>query len=115
MKFSMFFSDSVCNKFQDFEIDHIENMLAFSLSFADSVHKTFEQLANAQSDFYRKIKSLTGVAILQAFAEQKQTGSDRPSKIEQRTETSKTFFSFPSISAELNYEDPDASNNSESK
>jgi F-BAR domain only protein len=68
----------VCTKFQDFEIDHIEKMLAFSLTYSDIVQRNNEQMQSAQNEFSQKLKSLTGSYLLDAFVEQKKTGLDRP-------------------------------------
>lgn len=68
------------SKFQAFEIDHIEKMLAFSLNFAELLQRNTEQVRLAQNEFNSKLKSMTGTDLLDAFVEQKKTGSDRPGK-----------------------------------
>ena len=69
---------SACTKFQDFEIEHIERMLAFSLSFSQILHRTYDQIQQAQTEFSSKLKTLTGNNLLESFVEQKQTGVERP-------------------------------------
>ncbi|CAF0832417.1 unnamed protein product [Rotaria sordida] len=67
-----------CTKFQDFEIDHIEKMLLFSLTFSELLQRNHEQIRLAQNDFSDKLKSLSGNDLLDGFVEQKKTGTDRP-------------------------------------
>ena len=67
------------SKFQAFEIDHVERMLALSLSYADILQRNNEQIRVAEHEFTEKVKSLTGNDILDAFVEQKKTGTERPS------------------------------------
>lgn len=65
-------------KFQAFEIDHIEKMLALSLNYSDILQRTNDQIRSAQNDFNEKLKLLTGNELLDAFVEQRKTGTDRP-------------------------------------
>ncbi|CAF0761296.1 unnamed protein product [Rotaria sp. Silwood1] len=67
-----------CTKFQDFEIDHIEKMLVFSLNFSEMLQRNQEQIRTAQNDFNEKLKLLSGNDLLDTFVEQKKTGTDRP-------------------------------------
>jgi hypothetical protein len=63
---------------QDFEIDHIEKMLVYSLNYSDILQRNSEQIRNAQNEFNEKLKSLTGNDLLDTFVEQKKTGTDPP-------------------------------------
>ncbi len=67
-----------CTKLQDFEIDHIEKMLVYSLNYSDILQRNSEQIRNAQNEFNEKLKSLTGNDLLDTFVEQKKTGTDPP-------------------------------------
>ncbi|UJR35432.1 hypothetical protein I4U23_028189 [Adineta vaga] len=67
-----------CTKFQDFEIDHIEKMLVYSLNYSDILQRYSEQIGIAQTDFTAKLKSLTGPNLLDSFVEQKKTGTEPP-------------------------------------
>jgi hypothetical protein len=53
-------------------------MLVFSLNYSEILQRTNEQIRTAESDFNEKLKSLTGPDLLNAFVEQKKTGTDRP-------------------------------------
>lgn len=68
----------VCAKFQDFEIDHIEKMLLFSLNYSEILRKNHEYIRIAQHEFDDRLKSMSGTDILDTFVEQKKTGTDRP-------------------------------------
>lgn len=76
--FFFLFEILASTKFQDFEIDHIEKMLAFSLNYSDVLQRTNDQIRLAQNSFNEKLKLLTGNELLDAFVEQKKTGTDRP-------------------------------------
>jgi hypothetical protein len=65
-------------KFQAFEIDHIERMLVFSLNYSEVLQRNNEQIRKAQNEFNDKLKLLTGNDLLDAFVEQRKTGTDRP-------------------------------------
>ena len=67
-----------CTKFQDFEIDHIEKLLAYSLTYSDIVQRYSDQIKTAQTDFTARLKSLTGSDLLDIFVEQKKTGTEPP-------------------------------------
>ena len=69
----------VCAKFQNFEIDHIEKMLAFSLTYSSILEESNEQIQTGQTEFNQKLKAFTGHALLEAFVEDKKTGMERPS------------------------------------
>ena len=96
------------SKFQAFEIDHVEKMLAFSLNFAELLQRNNEQTRSAQTEFNNKLKSMTGSDILDAFVEQKKTGSDRPG----RSIRSFVLVSLISLSVVLQFEDVDHLKNS---
>jgi len=68
-------------KFQAFEIDHIEKMLLFSLNYSDILQRCDGQIRHALNEFNDKLKLLTGNDLLDAFIEQKKTGTDRPGRI----------------------------------
>jgi hypothetical protein len=67
-------------KFQAFEIDHIEKMLAFSLNYSELIQRNSALICAAQNEFNNKLKLLTGNELLDSFVEQKKTGTDRPGK-----------------------------------
>lgn len=67
-------------KFQDFEINHIEKMLAFSLYFSEIFQRTQEQIRLADNEFNEKLKSLNGNELLDMFVDQKKTGMDPPGR-----------------------------------
>jgi hypothetical protein len=67
-------------KFQAFEIDHIEKMLAFSLNYSELIQRNSALISAAQNEFNNKLKLLTGSELLDSFVEQKKTGTDRPGK-----------------------------------
>ncbi|CAF0993574.1 unnamed protein product [Adineta ricciae] len=69
---------NACTKFQDFEIDHIEKLLAYSLTYSDILQRYSEQIRTAQIDFTARLKSLTGSDLLDIFVEQKKTGTEPP-------------------------------------
>ena len=53
-------------------------MLTFALSYSDILKRNNEQTRLAQNDFHEKLKLFTGVDLIEAFVEQKRTGSERP-------------------------------------
>jgi hypothetical protein len=86
-RFRVFFFKA-SSKFQAFEIDHIEKMLAFSLSYSEILQRNSDQIRTAQNEFNNKLKLLTGNELLDLFIEQKKTGTDRPGR--------KVLISIPS-------------------
>lgn len=68
----------VCAKFQNFEIDHIEKMLAFSLTYSLILEQSNDHIRTAQNEFNQKLKALTGNELLETFVEDKKTGMNRP-------------------------------------
>ncbi|CAF3423180.1 unnamed protein product [Rotaria socialis] len=71
-----------CTKFQDFEINHIEKLLAFSLNYSEIFQRNNGQITIAQNEFNNKLKSLSGNDLLDIFVEQKKTGTDRPATLQ---------------------------------
>lgn len=69
-----------CSKFQDFEGEHVEKMLAFAINYSELLKRNNEQTGVAQNDFSEKIKQFTGVDLIETFVEQKKTGVERPGK-----------------------------------
>ncbi|CAF1417816.1 unnamed protein product [Rotaria sordida] len=67
-----------CTKFQDFEGEHVEKMLAFALNYSEILKRNNEQTGLAQNEFAEKIKQFTGNDLIEAFVEQKKTGVERP-------------------------------------
>ncbi|CAF0827499.1 unnamed protein product [Rotaria sp. Silwood1] len=67
-----------CTKFQDFEGEHVEKMLAFSLNYSEILKRNNEQTGVAQNEFIEKIKQFTGNDLIEAFVEHKKTGVERP-------------------------------------
>jgi len=68
-----------CTKFQDFEGEHVEKMLSFSLNYSEILKRKNEQARIAQNEFNEKIKQFTGQDLIETFVEQKKTGVERPS------------------------------------
>jgi hypothetical protein len=56
-------------------------MLLFSLNYSDILQRCDGQIRHAQNEFNDKLKLLTGNDLLDAFIEQKKTGTDRPGRI----------------------------------
>ncbi|CAM4740239.1 unnamed protein product [Rotaria magnacalcarata] len=99
-----------CTKFQDFEINHIEKLLAFSLNYSEIIQRNNDQITTAQNEFINKLKSLSGNDLLDIFVEQKKTGTDRPVTL-QVEELDNLKTSTPSISSNISdltnsHEDP---------
>ena len=69
-----------CTKFQDFEGEHVEKMLNFSLHYSEILKRNNEQTHSAQNEFEEKIKQFTGNDLIETFVEQKKTGIERPGK-----------------------------------
>jgi hypothetical protein len=67
-----------CTKFQDFEGEHVEKMLSFSLNYSEILKRNNEQARLAQNEFNEKIKQFTGQDLIETFVEQKKTGVERP-------------------------------------
>ncbi|CAF1439405.1 unnamed protein product, partial [Adineta ricciae] len=78
----MFFSILACTKFQDFEVEHVDKMLNFSLNYAEILKRNNEQTRLAQNDFQERIKQFTGTDLIEGFVEQKKTGVERPAPIQ---------------------------------
>jgi hypothetical protein len=74
----IFFCSIASSKFQSFEIDHVEKMLALSLNYSEILQRNTEQIRLAENDFNEKLKLLTGNDLLDLFVEQRKTGTDRP-------------------------------------
>jgi hypothetical protein len=53
-------------------------MLVFSLNYSEILQRNNEQIRTAENEFNDKLKSFTGPDLLNAFVEQKKTGTDRP-------------------------------------
>ncbi|UJR10471.1 hypothetical protein I4U23_014675 [Adineta vaga] len=71
-----------CTKFQDFEGEHVEKMLSFSLHYSEILKRNNEQTRLAQNEFQERIKQFTGTDLIEAFVEQKKTGIERPAPIQ---------------------------------
>ncbi|CAF3385996.1 unnamed protein product [Rotaria socialis] len=67
-----------CTKFQDFEGEHVEKMLIFSINYSEILKRSNEQTGLAQNEFGEKIKQFTGADLVETFVEQKKTGVERP-------------------------------------
>ncbi|CAM4756578.1 unnamed protein product [Rotaria magnacalcarata] len=67
-----------CTKFQDFEGEHVEKMLTFSINYSEILKRSNEQTGLAQNEFGEKIKQFTGADLVETFVEQKKTGVERP-------------------------------------
>lgn len=76
----VFFSLVACTKFQDFEGEHVEKMLNFSLNYSEILKRNNDQTRLAQNEFQDKLKQFTGNDLIETFVEQKKTGIERPSK-----------------------------------
>lgn len=57
-------------------------MLIFALNYSDILQRTNEQTRQAQHEFREKLKVFTGADLIDAFVEQKRTGSERPMAIQ---------------------------------
>ena len=92
----MFVSIVACTKFQDFEGEHVEKMLIFSLNYSEILKRNNEQTRLAQNEFHERIKQFTGPDLIETFVEQKKTGVERPSKYPTFLSMSQIilFFSF---------------------
>ncbi len=77
--FYLFLFCLACTKFQDFEGEHVEKMLSFSLNYSEILKRNNEQARIAQNEFNEKIKQFTGQDLIETFVEQKKTGIERPS------------------------------------
>ncbi|CAF1538537.1 unnamed protein product, partial [Adineta ricciae] len=71
-----------CTKFQDFEAEHVDKMLNFSLNYAEILKRNNEQTRLAQNEFQERIKQFTGTDLIESFVEQKKTGVERPAPIQ---------------------------------
>ncbi|CAF0759132.1 unnamed protein product [Adineta steineri] len=91
-----------CNKFQGFEIEHIEKMLAYSLNYSDILQRNGEQIRLARNEFNDRLKSLTGSDLLDTFVEQKKTGTEPPSALQ--------FEDIDSLKTTVQLTSPDLSN-----
>ncbi|CAF1559389.1 unnamed protein product, partial [Adineta steineri] len=67
-----------CTKFQEFEGEHVDKMLSFSLNYSEILKRNNEQTRIAQNDFHEKIKQFTGTDLIETFVELKKTGIERP-------------------------------------
>ena len=76
----MFFYISACKKFQDFEGEHIERMLTYSINYSDILKRHNDQTVLAQNEFNERIRKFTGNDLIETFVEQKKTGVERPGK-----------------------------------
>ena len=76
----MIFSILACTKFQDFEAEHVDKMLNFSLNYAEILKRNNDQTRLAQNEFQERIKQFTGTDLIEGFVEQKKTGVERPGK-----------------------------------
>ncbi|CAF3508837.1 unnamed protein product [Adineta steineri] len=71
-----------CTKFQEFEGEHVDKMLSFSLNYSEILKRNNEQTRIAQNDFHEKIKQFTGTDLIETFVELKKTGIERPAPIQ---------------------------------
>jgi hypothetical protein len=106
----LFLSFVACTKFQDFEGEHVEKMLTFSLNYSEILKRNNEQTRLAQNEFTERIKQFTGTDLIEAFVEQRKTGVERPSKYPTFLSmsqiifflSSQTFFSYSSCTIRRN-------------
>ncbi|CAF2779910.1 unnamed protein product [Rotaria sp. Silwood2] len=85
-----------CTKFQDFEGEHVEKMLAFSLNYSEILKRNNEQTGVAQNEFIEKIKQFTGNDLIETFVEQKKTGVERPVPVQfEEIDNIKTSLNLP--------------------